>query len=31
MGALAVIEEGPDIQFFIKTIPATIGLDPKST
>jgi len=29
--SLAVIEDDPDIQFLIKTILTTTGLDPKST
>jgi len=31
MEALAVIEDNPDIQFLIKTIFTTTGLDTKST
>ena len=30
IGALAVIEEGPDLPFLIKTILTTTGLDTKS-
>ena len=31
MGALAVIEDDPDLQFLVKTIFTTTGLDAKST